>query len=151
MDPMETAERALALVSEYDTRFSGLSEDEADAKTAAWAAGIAQSQLPGELIVQAVPAVYASSAERPLNPLGAVLAMARDLQKRQSMGKVLAELRAAPRRTSGPVKAAYEQVGALGVECPSCGADIGLPCVSAGGEGRYMPIPHVARMRKLEK
>jgi hypothetical protein len=50
-------------------------------------------------------------------------------------------LQLGPKVQEGPVKAAYDAVGALSVDCPACEAPAGEFCVGGKGKPRRMPCP----------
>jgi len=50
-------------------------------------------------------------------------------------------LQLGPKVQEGPVKAAYDAVGALSVDCPACEAPVGEFCVGGRGKPRRMPCP----------
>ena len=136
------AAQLLALVAEFDTRFSGLDMDATERKIAAWAPVLASAGVAPEFLAKAVQVVYGTGDRGPFNPLGAVLDEARNARQRASQGAIARELTATPRRTGGPSKAVYEATGTLGVGCPRCGAKPGFPCVGPYGP---MRAPHMAR------
>ncbi len=136
------AAQLLALVAEFDTRFSGLDMDATERKIDAWAPVLASAGVAPEFLAKAVQVVYGTGDRGPFNPLGAVLDEARNARQRASRGAVVRELTARPRSTGGPSKAVYEATGTLGVGCPRCGAKPGFPCVGAYGP---MRAPHMAR------
>lgn len=138
----EVAAQLLALVAEFDTRFSGLDMDATERKIDAWAPVLASAGVAPEFLAKAVPVVYGTGDRGPFNPLGAVLDEARNARNRASQGAVVRELTARPRNTGGPSKSVYEATGTLGVGCPRCGARPGFPCVGAYGPRQ---APHLAR------
>lgn len=136
------AAQLLALVAEFDTRFSGLDMDATERKIDAWAPVLASAGVAPEFLAKAVAVVYGTGSRGPFNPLGAVLDEARNARQRASQGAVVRELTAKPRSAGGPSKAVYEATGTLGVGCPRCGARPGLLCVGAYGP---MRAPHMER------
>ena len=50
-------------------------------------------------------------------------------------------LQLGPKVQEGPVKAAYDAVGALSADCPACEAPAGEFCVGGKGKPRRMPCP----------
>ena len=88
----------------------------------------------------ALEAVAMHIREKPgvwLEP-GHVVANARSiLRDRQQRSP----LQLGPKVQEGPVKAAYDAVGALSADCPACEAPAGEFCVGGKGKPRRMPCP----------
>ncbi|APT85335.1 hypothetical protein CAQU_09985 [Corynebacterium aquilae DSM 44791] len=138
--------KLLAILTPLDSRLQGATPEDVNQKAQVWAATILDAQITFDWLNAAVKKVYAQ-AERPLNPLGAIIAEAKRLRSQSS--RFSAAALPPPRRASEPVAGAYSAHGAIDRRCFECGAQAGEPCTARNSDGSLRPrvAPHVSRLQ----
>lgn len=139
------AQAVLGLISRYNpSQYSDRQPEEYARELHEWTIQIAQTNLTRDELCAGVRRHYAS-ALTPWITVGEVLSSAREVRRAMRQGSVVAELLALPAAppSKGPVRAAYGS--AVEVECSSCGAAVGAPCVNSR-TGTYRRVPCVSRM-----
>lgn len=144
---MDDALVVLGLVAEYDQRFTGLEEAEAQARAQAWAVQLEGTNLDVEWLLKGVQRAY-GGVERPANPVGMIIAEAKMARRIGQQGEAVGELSAGGKgRPHGlhapPIDAAYEVDGAIGLDCPQCKAGPGEVCEDGD---KVCCIPHTPRL-----
>ena len=109
-----------------------------------WAEQLALTNLEDVDLKEGVLRAYRGQ-ELPANRIGTIIFEATEARKVRLRSSVVRGLQSdgEVQRKKGPVLAAYESTGALGVPCPECAADAGSWCAR---DGRFTRIPHVSRI-----
>lgn len=109
-----------------------------------WAEQLALTNLEDADLKEGVLRAYRGQ-ELPANRIGTIIFEATEARKVRLRSSVARGLQSdgEVQRRQGPVLAAYESTGALGVPCPRCAADAGDWCTHDGEPTR---IPHVSRI-----
>lgn len=109
-----------------------------------WAEQLALTNLEDVDLKEGVLRAYRGQ-ELPANRIGTIIFEATEARKVRLRSSVVRGLQSGGevQRKKGPVLAAYESTGALGVACPVCAADAGSWCVR-GAEPAH--IPHISRI-----
>ncbi|MCF1694279.1 hypothetical protein [Corynebacterium argentoratense] len=109
-----------------------------------WAEQLALTNLEDVDLKEGVLRAYRGQ-ELPANRIGTIIFEATEARKVRLRSSVVRDLQSGGevQRKQGPVLAAYESTGALGVACPECAADAGSWCAR---NGRTTRIPHVSRI-----
>lgn len=124
-DYQQIAAQTLALIAEYDDRFTGLSRTEMQQKQSAWALQIKMHRLNGDDCKAGVLKAYADP-RRPSNPIGAVIAAAKGFKQDRRGGGV--SHTDAPPYYGQPNEKIYQQTLAATIPCPICNVDAGYYC-----------------------
>lgn len=114
-----------------------------------WAEQLALTNLEDVDLKEGVLRAY-HGQELPANRIGTIIFEATEARKVRLRSSVVRGLQSGGevQRSQGPVLAAYESTGALGVPCPRCGADAGSWCAQDGMTAR---IPHVSRITRAQR
>jgi len=114
-----------------------------------WAEQLALTNLEDVDLKEGVLRAY-HGQDLPANRIGTIIFEATEARKVRLRSSVVRGLRSGGevQRRQGPVLAAYESTGALGVACPECAADAGSWCTR---DGRTARIPHVSRIGLAER
>lgn len=109
-----------------------------------WAEQLALTNLEDVDLKEGVLRAYRGQ-ELPANRIGTIIFEATEARKVRMRSSVVRDLQSGGevQRKKGPVLAAYESTGALGVACPVCAADAGSWCVRNAEPAH---IPHVSRI-----
>ncbi|MCF1712701.1 hypothetical protein [Corynebacterium argentoratense] len=109
-----------------------------------WAEQLALTNLEDVDLKEGVLRAYRGQ-ELPANRIGTIIFEATEARKVRLRSSVVRGLQSGGevQRRQGPVLAAYESTGALGVACSDCAADVGSWCTRDGEPTR---IPHVSRI-----
>lgn len=139
---LRDAQIVLMAVAEFDSRFENLTPPERQSRAEAWAMVIGQTNLTLDELRSGVIRAY-STAQRPLNPVGAIIEEAKQARLAARRYEQPA-LPAAPYTPYGrAIPEIYEHNGAGYLQCPTCRAEGGKPCVE---DGQVKKIPHVDRL-----
>lgn len=145
-EQLAKASDVLALAAEYDDRFQGLDPQATRQKIQAWAFQIADTSLTAGELAEGVRRAY-SLPQKPFNPIGAILAEAKEARRIAHRGDAVREITAGGGNKSGvhgePIIEAYEHNNAIALACGDCHAPAGEFC--ADGE-RDRKIPHTRRL-----
>lgn len=145
-EQLAKASDVLALAAEYDDRFRNLDPQATRQKIQAWAFQIGETSLTHQELAEGVRRAY-SLPDRPFNPIGAILAEAKEARRIAHRGDAVREITADGGNKSGihgdPIIEAYEHNNAIGLRCFHCGAPAGEFC--ADGE-QDCKIPHAKRL-----
>ena len=114
-----------------------------------WAEQLALTNLEDVDLKEGVLRAYRGQ-DLPANRIGTIIFEATEARKVRLRSSVVRGLQSGGevQRRQGPVPAAYESTGALGVACPECAADAGSWCTR---DGRTARIPHVSRIGLAER
>ena len=109
-----------------------------------WAEQLALTNLEDVDLKEGVLRAYRGQ-ELPANRIGTIIFEATEARKVRLRSSVVRDLQSGgeAQRKRGPVLAAYESTGALGVACPVCAADAGSWCVR---DAEPALIPHIPRI-----
>lgn len=109
-----------------------------------WAEQLALTNLEDVDLKEGVLRAYRGQ-ELPANRIGTIIFEATEARKVRMRSSVVRDLQSGGevQRKKGPVLAAYESTGALGVACPVCAADAGSWCVRNAEPAH---IPHISRI-----